>query len=139
MTGRCQLTTGALSVVLTIAALGAEAAGPVERDQGVVLERISDLTDANSITIVIAGDTGYKKTFPEVGAAIAAHCESVGCHLAVLTGDNFYIPPTTAGPCRAKSKAFDTTFYAPLADLPPGFDVWPVLGNHGYVLWSTLR
>ncbi len=105
------------------------------RDPARLSGRISDLSTEASVSFVIVGDTGTEK-FHDVGAAIVDHCEVSICHFAILLRDNFYLWPFDQGPRRARSRAFKARFYAPLAGLKPGFDVWAVLGNHGYVRWA---
>ena len=122
-----------LALVLGTALVAQARAGNPTADLENFLARVDNFTEAKAVSIVIAGDTG-KKAFSRVGEAIAGHCKKHACHFAVLLGDNFYLWPFKQGPYSAKSRAFATRFYQPLEGLE--FNVWPVLGNHGYLLWA---
>jgi hypothetical protein len=119
-----------------LAAILSASTPAAERDPGQLLPRISDLTGETSISVIVVGDSGAKP-FTRVGAAIAEHCAAQSCQLAVLLGDNFYLRPFGQGPVRARSRAFESRFAEPLRGLGPGFDVWAVMGNHGYLLWAS--
>ncbi len=95
-------------------------------------DRISDFSDRPEVNIVLLGDTGTPRTFSRVARGVAALCEDEVCDLGLLLGDNFYIGLTRRGPRTPNSRAFERHFYEPLSNLHPGFDIWPLLGNHDY-------
>lgn len=89
---------------------------------------ISDHSQKNSVTVLIFGDSGKRRDFLKTAPHMNVQCESK-CDFAVMLGDNFY----PSGPASPDARRFRTRFYEPLeGHLANGFDVWVVLGNHGY-------
>ena len=95
--------------------------------------RVTDLSGREEIRLVFLGDTGFHEGFTLVGKGLAQYCENEGCDLGLLLGDNFYRGITRRGPRSPTSRSFDKYVYRPLAGLPAGFDLWALVGNHGYV------
>ena len=95
-------------------------------------QRITDLTGREEVRVVLFGDSGTAKSFEPVAREIARACAQQKCDFGLMLGDNFYIQPFRIGPRTSSSRHFESVFYTPLAGLGEGFDMWSVLGNHGY-------
>ena len=103
---------------------------------------VTDLSDRESLTILVFGDGGPGEAGQyRVGHAMAEICRERDCDLALMLGDNIYengIEVRHADDGQASLREilsrFDEKFARPYQGFErlPGFHFWVSLGNHDY-------